>query len=419
MPMRTDASLQELLDPDELAAAYERVGQTSGEFMEIKDALDLDPVRDFRFADLRDVDFSNADLRGFDFTGADLRGGHGADVAFDESTIFADAELQGSCFATYHREITLFRQNPMAVRMFRALLEGDPMEISSWLHARYRNGREEHSILRKADSATASILCQKLLREDIDLTKRTDLFYFLRSITRSPMELRELLLGVFARHSTNASVIEKFTTIASILHEDDPDIRTFILQLCDARSPKVRLAAFKACITLGIFMRNFEAMKDLFLADRNAGIRKGLILESAIALGRHHVAAVNRSALLDGVDAEDVLDMPDLFDEATGIEIANAIRRRHDEVEERLKESTKSRPKPIPDTKPASPSVVFERQAEVFSSAPVLSTIFARVDPIRSMAAQKRLADRAEHERRRRDDLAQRELRSNWRFPRM
>lgn len=417
--MRTDASLQELLDPEELAAAYERVCGTSGEFMEIKDALDLDPARDFRFADLRDVDFSNADLRGFDFTGADLRGGHGTDVTFDESTIFADADLQGSCFATHVREMTLFRQNPMAERMYRALLEGDPMEISSWLHARYRNGREEHSILRKADSVTASILCQKMLSEDIDLTKRTDLFYFLRSITSSPMELRELLLGIFARHSTNASVIEKFTTIASILHGKDPNIRTFILQLCDARSPKVRLAAFKASINIGLFMRNFQAMRGLFMSARNASIRRELILESATALGRHHVGSVNRSATLEGVRADDVLDVPDLFDDTICTQIAIAIRRRHDEIEERMKQGGDSKNRAPEDPKLASPSIIFEQQAEVLCNAPVLSAIFAKDDPHRSMSAQQRLSRRAEREQWRRDDLAQRTMRSRRRYPRL
>lgn len=415
--MRNDASLHGLLDPALLASAFESVCETSGEFMDIRDALNLNPERDFRFADLRDVDFSNADLRGFDFTGADLRGGHGTDVRFDESTTFADADLQGSCFAAFYREITLFRQDPMAQRIYRALLEGDPMEISTWLHARYRNGREKHSILRKADRSTASILCQKLLSEDIDLTKRTDLFYFLRSITSSPMELRELLLGVFARHSTNPSIIEKFTTIASTLHGNDPDIRAFIIQLCNARSPKVRLAAFKASMNTGIFMRNFEAMRALFMAELNAGIRRELILESATALGRHHVASVNRFAMLERVDADDVLDMPDLLDETTGTQIANAIRQRRDEIQSRLKQNTESKRKIPADSKPASPSTVLERQAEVLCNAPVLSTIFARVDPTRSMAAQNRLSDREDREHRRANDLAQRSMRSSRRFP--
>jgi hypothetical protein len=46
------------------------------------------------------------------------------------------ADLQGSCFATYYREFLLFKRDPLAGRMYRALLEEDPFEISTWLHQR-------------------------------------------------------------------------------------------------------------------------------------------------------------------------------------------------------------------------------------------------------------------------------------------
>lgn len=42
----------------------------------------LDPISDFTYADLRDLNFCGADLRGFDFTGSDLRG-----CAKDERTL--------------------------------------------------------------------------------------------------------------------------------------------------------------------------------------------------------------------------------------------------------------------------------------------------------------------------------------------
>ena len=127
--MRSDVSVQELIVPGELEAAFERVCETSGEFTEACVALGLDPTRDFCFSNLQGVDFSGADLRGFDFQGANLRGSYGAEVLFDNSTNFEGADLQGSCFATYYREYQLFRSNPMAGRMYRALLDEDPFEI--------------------------------------------------------------------------------------------------------------------------------------------------------------------------------------------------------------------------------------------------------------------------------------------------
>lgn len=410
--MRSEASLQELLDYGTLEAAFERVAATSGEFSEACVALCLDPARDFRFSNLRDVDFSMADLRGFDFRGTDLRGSYGADVIFDNSTNFEGADLQGSCFASYYREVLLFRDNPMATPMYRTLLEGDPFEISGWLHERYRNQRERHSILKKADRETAAILCQKLLADDIDLTKRTDLFYFLKSITSSRTELRELMLSIFARQSENTSLIEKFTTIASSLHGDDPDVRGFIVQLCTANSPRVRLSAFKASANTGIFMQNFEKMKELFLRPENAGLRKQLILEAAIGLGRHHVAAVNRAALLNDVEIGDVLDLPELFEDAAGAQIAAAIRHRLEAIETRLNPEASSKKKISSGYSPVTTSIIYERQAEVLCSAPVLRTIFARDDPVRSMAAKARLAARQEREQRKAEHLPQMNTRS-------
>lgn len=397
--MKSDASLQDLLNPEDIEAAFESVAATSGEFSEACASLRLDPVRDFRFSDLRDSDFSMADLRGFDFRGADLRGSYGTNVNFDSSTNFKGADLQGSCFASYYREFVLFKENPMAARMYRTLLEGDPFEISGWLHDRYRNQRERHSILKKADRETAAILCQKLLADDIDLTKRTDLFYFLRRIASSRTELRELMLSIFARQSENASLIEKFTTIASGLHGHDPDVRSFIIQLCAARSSRVRLSAFKASANTGIFMQNFELMKELFLSPENVGLRKQLILEAAISLGRNHVAAVNRAALLSEVEGEDVLDIAELFEDAAGAQILTAIRDRLASIEARLNPDAASKKKVSPKSLPVTTQIIYERQAEVLCSAPVLRTIFARDHPVRSMAGKARIAARQDRER--------------------
>jgi hypothetical protein len=67
-------------------------------FGELVQIASLDPVKDFRFADLSGTDFSNTDLRGFDFTGADLTAAMGVDVTWDHTTILIDADIAGSIF---------------------------------------------------------------------------------------------------------------------------------------------------------------------------------------------------------------------------------------------------------------------------------------------------------------------------------
>lgn len=73
-------------------AAIEAVVQApSNNFLELVALAGLDRQRDFRFANLEDVDFAGMDLHGFDFSGANLRNAkfHGSKIA--EATFSNDA----------------------------------------------------------------------------------------------------------------------------------------------------------------------------------------------------------------------------------------------------------------------------------------------------------------------------------------
>lgn len=103
-------------------------------------------------------------------------------------------------------------------------------------------------------------------------------------------------------------------------------------------------------------------------------------------------------ALLDNVAGEDVLDLPEYFEDAAGVQISAAIRHRLEAIEARLNSGAASRKKISSRSSPVTTSIIYERQAEVLCSAPVLRTIFARDDPVRSMAAKAGLAARQERE---------------------
>jgi glycosyltransferase involved in cell wall biosynthesis len=67
-------------------------------FDRLAEIAGVDPTRDLRFADLRDVDFAGSLLVGWDFTGADLRGASFRDARISEC-IFTDArgvDLKGA-----------------------------------------------------------------------------------------------------------------------------------------------------------------------------------------------------------------------------------------------------------------------------------------------------------------------------------
>jgi len=76
--------------------AHEFLSFREENFVAQVDRLGWDRARDFRYADLADIDFSNCDLRGFDFTGSDLRGCYGTKVKWNDTTIFANANAKGS-----------------------------------------------------------------------------------------------------------------------------------------------------------------------------------------------------------------------------------------------------------------------------------------------------------------------------------
>lgn len=60
---------------DEISKRIQAVLNAKGaSFVELVHIAGLDPAKDFRFNNLRDVDFSNCDLSGFDFTGSDIEG---------------------------------------------------------------------------------------------------------------------------------------------------------------------------------------------------------------------------------------------------------------------------------------------------------------------------------------------------------
>lgn len=397
--MRNDVTLAELISDTDLTAAFENVSGSSGDFCEIAEILGLDPAYDFRFSNLNGVDFSGTDLRGYDFRGADLRNCHGIDVLFDDSTNLAGADLQGSCFATYQREKALFESNAIATSMYEVLLSGDPFEISSWIHQRFGSQPERHPILRKADEATAAILCQKLMADDIDLTKRTDLFHFLRSITRSEIELRELILSILARHVNNIPVIEKFVTIAGGLYGNDATIFNALLLLCKASDAKIRLAAFLSVFQRKFILPHISEVKDLFLNDENSEVRKELLLKSAILLGRRHVVSINIHAVLENISLQDVLDVGDLLHEGIAAQIAAIIQRRDQENAKRVEPENQGASKSASEFSRHAVSSVIERQEEVMCSTPIIKLIFASNHPDRARKAMGRVSERAKHNR--------------------
>lgn len=389
--MKNDITTAELLANANLSETIETIVDTSGDFSLLVKVLSLDKTSDFRFSNLNGVDFSNADLRGFNFKGADLRNSFGIDVKIDDTTILDNADLRGSCFAALYREMELFRTNPKASQMYNTLQQGSPFEVSSWIHAKYGHGKSQSSILKNADAETASILCQRLMMDDIDLTKRSDLFHYLRNITGNERKLRELILRILATHINNLSVAKKFITIAGQLYSRDPVVAKAIKMLTQAQNEKIREAAFLTLERTKFALEHLIPLQETFLAANNTGIRKRALRRAAINLGRKHLSAINLKALNENVDLEEILDVEQLMDSTTVEQIASRTVAREQEIKNRLGDSKKEKSATAYEIK-----LIRDRQEEVIFSAPILRLFYAAKNPEQAKEAKDRIRRQAE-----------------------
>lgn len=387
--MKNESTLADLVESAALASVAEKLGQTDGGFCEMAASLNLDRKYDFRFSNLERVDFSYSDLRGFDFRGADLRNSFGAQVVFDDTTNFDGADLMGSCFATYQREKEVFQSNNRAVAGYQLLKSGNTFEVSGWIHSQFGSQESRQRFLKDVDDETAAILCQKLMSDDIDLTKRTDLFHFLNEITGSQTALRELILNIFARHLDNTVTIESFISVAGKLYKNDPVIFDALRILCDSKSERIREAAFRVVAGTKRSAEFMEVLHGSFLKADNIGIRKRLIRQTAIALGRNYLTAVTKNASAN-VDGElDVLDVDQLLTADHAAKIASTISQREHENIKRL-EPERWRPV-LNGASRQQVSSVLDRQEEVLSVAPIIKRFFAWEQPARARAARNRV----------------------------
>jgi uncharacterized protein YjbI with pentapeptide repeats len=398
--VRIDATLSELTSAAGLQQASAGLANLEGDFLQLVEFLRLDKENDFVFSNLRGVDFTGSDLRGFDFSGADLRGSFGADVLIDHTTVLTNADVEGSCFATYKRERDLFSAVPNAERMYEILKSGDPYEVSEWIHFRFGDIEKSPSILRDADSETATILCQKLLSDDIDLTKRADLFHHLRSITGSQIRLRELLLDIIARHVGNTPILNKFIIIAGDLYKNDPAITQALLTLTVARDARVREISFRMLSRTRFFAEHLHQLRCRFLAPENQSIRQSMLRSAAIKIGRQAVSAVNLAALRTEVPVDQILDYGELLDDELASQIARRMNEREDRIAESFGNKMSSRAETFAHVKNQDIQAILRRQEEVMCSTPVIKLLFATDMPEVYKRALARLKAKTAHRER-------------------
>ncbi|MEX6507723.1 pentapeptide repeat-containing protein [Jiella sp. M17.18] len=158
-------------------------------FGELVAVFDLDPKRDFRHADLRQIDFSNTDIRGFDFHGADLRGAMGSNVRWDDTTLLDGAEVSGSLFAHRIRQQELLNANDAVKAMFNRLRSEHWSRSIDWV---------AHNLKPSSKTRDQAVTVAAALFADADdqFLKSSLLFFISRGFDRRG-DYRDFLIDTF------------------------------------------------------------------------------------------------------------------------------------------------------------------------------------------------------------------------------
>ncbi|UWQ73302.1 pentapeptide repeat-containing protein [Leisingera sp. M658] len=365
--MKNDVTIEEVWPEQEIYSALEMLEEGDLTFTEMAECLDLQPECDFKDSNLTNTDFSYSDLRGFNFKGADLRNAYGMDVQVDQTTNLNGALVENSIFQNLVEERIFFEENNRASRIYEALKKGDPYEVSSWVSS--RGDRLVSKKFKNISEEQASLLCKKLIVDDIDLTKRTTLFYYLHRFTNSTSDLHRVVSDFVAFHLGNPGVILSFVRVAGDVLSNDEFVAKTILSLCDHRDIGVKEAAFSAITKTPLFAKNYRRIRSLFFSEANTQVRKQIILKTAIKLGAQFVLSINTEGRSGTISGSHVLDFHEMLREETTLQVRASQGKRVAIQSDRE---------------------IVERQQEVLAQAPVFSVLLERQGSDWIQAALKR-----------------------------
>lgn len=190
----------------------------SNDFVDLIRAGGFDPLSDFRFVNLSNIDFGTADLRGFDFTGTDLRGCVG-NPTWDETTILVDAAVDGSVFDDHGIPTQVFgadvsdsfvKQHWPNLIMWMDRLRASP--------ERYREDAEK--------------LLFVFMRSDDSLVRRTALRYL--SDYLEPEVIMNLVRELVFERGEKSLIVPAFDLLNDYYEQKPAAVRKFVVSLLNS-----------------------------------------------------------------------------------------------------------------------------------------------------------------------------------------
>lgn len=160
-------------------------------FSELAKAARLEPSRDFRHSDLRGINLTGSDIRGWDLTGADLRDVYGVRVQWDESTIFTQADIGGSIFASPLRLKHVFDNYSEAKKLFDRISRKYWFDQALWV--------ADHLGRPASPEEIHTSVAEALFHKAPDGALRSEILRWLKR-RMEPQRQREMLLATIADH---------------------------------------------------------------------------------------------------------------------------------------------------------------------------------------------------------------------------
>jgi Pentapeptide repeats (8 copies) len=276
--MRNSVFPARVLSKDETFSLQKISCADESTFAELVKIAGLDPLRDFRFADLRDLDFSLSDLRGYDFTGADLTGVVGVDAIVDETTILTDASVDDSIFSSRVRLGQLFKSNDRARAIFEMVSRQD------WAGQILWSGK--NLVESKSNLDVIIPVTEALFYRAKDGFLKAELLSHLTSSLKSTRTTKELLIRILSEFSDSTTVVRKcLHLVRKAKLSQDKTIRRSMTSLVEANLEKWNLEPLRFLI------KTSKDGSELFHLSRIA-IRQGkasvYVREIAVRLGEEY-----------------------------------------------------------------------------------------------------------------------------------
>lgn len=293
----------DLLTNDDIKR-LEAVEKAQGDnFIQLIELLGLDRKADLKHGDFSGVDFSDCDLRGCDFTGSDLRGTTGRNVAWDETTILASAELDRSVFGPQpQRRENLTQRLPELGIEYARIKRAYWSDQAMWAMDSLNRGIKNH-VERQA-------LAMALYFDATDQVVRNTILQYVMFST-GPEARLEFLHKILTDLGTPTDAIANaLRTFGRLLHQDEPAALLVLGIAEDPSTPRiVGIEATRAVLGSRFALKHNRRLYRLVRDYGDATLDNLYIRAFAGAVGVDHLTAVSEGRPRGGVIFGETIDV--------------------------------------------------------------------------------------------------------------